>query len=105
MEYMNLQSVAECVEEMAECAVPTPAVDAATRGMRRLRAEQLDEVDAVVNGAAFSAKGFRSPTDWLMVTTREGIGFCKLTLHLAEPTAKQRPARSSSTNAPCTSPD
>ncbi len=81
---MILQAVAECVEEMAERAVPTPAVDAATRGMRRLRAEQLDEVDAVVNGAAFYAKGFRSPTDWLMVTTREGVGFCKLTLHLAE---------------------
>ncbi len=38
----------------------------------------------MVNGGSFYAKGFRSPTDWLMVTTREGVGFCKLTLHLAD---------------------
>ena len=81
---MSRQAFAECVEELAERANPTPAVDAATRAMRRLRAEQLDEVDAVVNGGSFYAKGFRSPTDWLIVTTREGVGFCKLTLHLAD---------------------
>ncbi|MGB3735804.1 MAG: DUF222 domain-containing protein, partial [Ilumatobacter sp.] len=81
---MTRQAFATCVEEMAERADPTPAVDAATRAMRRLRATQLDEVDAVVNGASFYANGFRSATDWLMVTTREGVGFCKLTLHLAD---------------------
>ena len=81
---MYRQAFAECAEELAERADPTPAVDAATRAMRRLRAEQLDEVDAVVNGGSFYAKGFRSPTDWLVVTTREGVGFCKLTLHLAD---------------------
>ena len=75
---------AECVEEMTERAHPTPAVDAATRQMRRLRAEQLDEVDAVVNGGSFYTRGFRSATDWLVVTTSEGVGFCKLTLHLAD---------------------
>lgn len=81
---MYRQAFAECVEELAERADPTPAVDAATRAVRRLRAEQLDEVDAVVNGGSFYAKGFHSPTDWLIVTTREGVGFCKLTLHLAD---------------------
>lgn len=81
---MARQVFAECVEEMAERADPTPAVDAATHSMRRLRAEQLDEVDAVVNGGSFYARGFRSPTDWLMVTTNEGVGSCKLTLHLAD---------------------
>lgn len=81
---MSRQAFVECGEEMSERADPTPAVNAATRAMRRLRAEQLDEVDAVVNGASFYAKGFRSPTDWLVVTTREGVGFCKLTLHLAD---------------------
>jgi len=81
---MTRQVFVECVEEMSERADPTPAVDAATRAMRRHRSEQLDEVDAVVNGGSFYAKGFRSPTDWLMVTTREGVGFCKLTLHLAD---------------------
>ena len=84
MDDMTRQVFAECVEEMTERAHPTPGVDAATRQMRRLRAEQLDEVDAVVNGGAFYAKGFRSPTDWLVVTTCEGVGFCKLTLHLAD---------------------
>jgi hypothetical protein len=81
---MTRQAFVECVEEMSERADPTPAVDAATRAMRRHRCEQLDEVNAVVNGASFYANGFRSPTDWLMVTTREGVGFCKLTLHLAD---------------------
>ena len=81
---MYRQAFAKGAEELAERADPTPAVDAATRAMRRLRAEQLDEVDAVVNGGSFYAKGFRSPTDWLVVTTREGVGFCKLTLHLAD---------------------
>ncbi|MEP1126615.1 MAG: DUF222 domain-containing protein [Ilumatobacter sp.] len=81
---MTRQVFAECVEEMAERADPAPAVDAATRAMRRNRSVQLDEVDAVVNGGSFYARGFRSPTDWLVVTTREGVGFCKLTLHLAD---------------------
>jgi len=84
MNNMTRQAFVECVEEMSERADPTPAVDAATRAMRRHRSEQLDEVDAVVNSGSFYAKGFRSPTDWLMVTTREGVGFCKLTLHLAD---------------------
>jgi hypothetical protein len=52
--------------------------------MRGFRAEQLDEIQAVVDGGSLYAKGFRSPTDWLMVTTREGVGPCKQTLHLAE---------------------
>ena len=84
MDIMSRQVFAECVGEMSERAHPTPGVHAATRAMRRLRAEQLDEVDAVVNGASFYARGFRSPTDWLVVTTCEGVGFCKLTLHLAD---------------------
>lgn len=81
---MSRQVFAECVKELAEWADPTPSVDTATRGMRRLRAEQLDHVNAVVNGGSFYANGYRSATDWLMVTTREGVGFCKLTLHLAD---------------------
>jgi hypothetical protein len=84
MEYMKSRVLSECAEELAERADPTPGVGAATRGMRRFRAEQLDEIQAVVDGASFYAKGFRSPTDWLMVTTREGVGQCKQTLHLAE---------------------
>jgi len=84
MDNMTRQAFVECVEEMTERADPTPAVDAATRAMRRHRSEQLDEVNAVVNGGSFYANGFRSPTDWLMITTREGAGFCKLTLHLAD---------------------
>ena len=55
-------------------------------GVDRRRVEQrdLDEVDAVVNGGSFYTRGFRSPTDWLTVTTRESVGLCKLTLQLAD---------------------
>ena len=34
--------------------------------------------------APFYSLGFRSPTDWLATTTREGVGQCKITLHLAD---------------------
>ena len=58
---MTRQAFVECVEEMSERADPTPAVDAATRAMRRHRSEQLDEVDAVVNGGSFYAQRIPLP--------------------------------------------
>lgn len=38
----------------------------------------------MVDGGPLCAKGFRSPTERLMVATREGVGQCKQTFHLAE---------------------
>jgi Domain of unknown function (DUF222) len=81
---MQTLPIAECVEELDRLADPTPAVTAATRGMRRQRAEQLDEVDAIVQRGEFYTLGYRSATDWLYQTTGEGIGHCKVTLQLAE---------------------
>ena len=47
-------------------------------------AEQLDEIHSVVDRAEFIRLGYRSATDWLAVTTGEGIGHCKRMLQLAE---------------------
>ncbi len=63
---------------------PAPEVTATTRAMRRLRAEQLDEVQAVVGGGRFYRLGYRSPAAWLAATSHETYGACRVTLHLAE---------------------
>ena len=81
---VDMGVIGACVEELAERADPTPAVGAATRALRQARALQLDEVHAVINGGSFYARGFRSPTDWLLVTTRESVGHCKQTITLAD---------------------
>lgn len=72
------------MEELGRLADPTPEVTGVTRGIRRQRAEQLDEVHTIVARGDFYALGFRSATDWLYRTTGEGIGHCKITLQLAE---------------------
>jgi hypothetical protein len=72
------------VAELSGYHAPTPDVAVSTRLVRQARAVQLDEVGAAVEVGAFSSLGFRSPTDWLATTTREGVGQCKLTLHLAD---------------------
>ena len=74
----------ECVAEMSRYHAPAPDVAASTRLVRQARAVQLDEVGTAVDAGAFFSLGFRSPTDWLATTTREGIGQCKITLHLAD---------------------
>ncbi|MFK7916432.1 MAG: DUF222 domain-containing protein [Ilumatobacter sp.] len=81
---MNPTVIAECVEELDRLIDPTPEVTAATRAMRIHRSEQLDEIRDVVDRAAFYRYGYRSATDWLVVSTGEGYGHCKLTLHLAD---------------------
>ncbi|MFN3256755.1 MAG: DUF222 domain-containing protein [Ilumatobacter sp.] len=81
---MEARMIAEGVEELERLADPTPAVTAATRAMRRQRAEQLDEVHAVVTRGEFYQLGYRSPTSWLAVTTGEGIGHCTGTILLAD---------------------
>ena len=81
---MNPTVIRECVEEVDRLIDPTPAVTRATRAIRRHRAEQLDEVHSVADRAEFYRLGYRSATDWLAVTTGEGIGHCKLTLQLAD---------------------
>ena len=81
---MNPSMIAECVEELDRLIDPTPAVTAATRAMRTNRAVQLDEIHTVVDRADYYPMGYRSATDWLTVTTGEGVGQCKLTLQLAD---------------------
>ena len=81
---METIAIADCVEELERRADPTPAVTAATRALRRHRAEQLDEVHTVVSRAEFFRLGYRSATDWLAVTTGEGVGHCRITLQLAD---------------------
>lgn len=82
---MDRTTLTRCGEELANYHVAaSPAVDDATRAMRRLRAEQLDRVHAVVERAGFLGDGFRSATDWLAATTNESIGQCKVTLTLAD---------------------
>ncbi len=63
---------------------PTGTVDEVTRSLRRLRAVQLDEVHLAVGARVWVGAGFRSPTEWLMVTSREAYGQCRLLVHLAE---------------------
>ena len=74
----------EGVAELSRYHAPTPDVAASTRLVRQARAVQLDEVAVAVEAGAFYSLGFRSPTDWLATTTREGVGQCKITLHLAD---------------------
>ena len=75
---------AEAVAELSRYHAPTPDVAASTRLVRQARAVQLDEVATAVDAGAFYSLGFRSPTDWLATTTREGVGQCRVTLHLAD---------------------
>jgi hypothetical protein len=72
----------ECQTEPTQ--VPVDAVDELTRSLRRLRAAQLDEIHAEVGGRGWVRAGYRSPTDWLMVTSREAYGQCRLLVHLAD---------------------
>ena len=74
----------EGVAELSRSHAPTPDVAVSTRLVRRARAVQLDEVGAAVDAGSFFSLGFRSPTDWLATTTREGVGACKITLRLAD---------------------
>ncbi len=74
----------EGVAELSRYHAPTPDVAASTRLVRQARAAQLDEVGAAVDAGSFFSLGFRSPTDWLATTTREGVGACRVTLHLAD---------------------
>ena len=83
LEYVTSTVLSDYVEELTFYSDPTPAVTASTRLLRRVRAEQLDEVHAQVSAAKFYRLGFRSPTAWLATTTRDSVGQCKLTLHLA----------------------
>ena len=80
---MTSTVLSDCVEELTFYSDPTPAVTTSTRLLRRARAEQLDEIHAQVGAAKFYRLGFRSPTDWLATSTRDSIGQCKITLHLA----------------------
>lgn len=81
---MDRETIEACAEEMAaHAAGPTPEVTSATRTLRRLRSEQLDEVHAVVESGGFFRFHYRSATDWLASTTNEPIGQCKVTLRLA----------------------
>ena len=80
------------IDEREECRTePTDApagaldaVDGLTRSLRRLRAAHLDEIHAAIGSKVWVRAGYRSPTDWLMVTSREAHGQCRLTVHLAE---------------------
>ncbi|MGA9278951.1 DUF222 domain-containing protein [Ilumatobacter sp.] len=81
---MDTTVLSECVEELSRYHAPTPDVAASTRLVRRARAAQLDEVGIAVDAGSFFGLGFRSPTDWLTTTTREGVGACRTTLHLAD---------------------
>jgi hypothetical protein len=81
---MKRSVITECFDELDRLTDPTPAVTAATRGMRRQRAEQLDEIHAVISRGEFYKMGYRSATDWLAVTTGEGIGHCKVAVVLAD---------------------
>ena len=74
----------EGVAELSRYHAPAPDVTASTRLVRQARAVQLDEVGTAVDAGAFYSLGFRSPTDWLATTTREGVGACKTTLRLAD---------------------
>ncbi len=58
--------------------------DAATVTLRRARATQLDDVHAAVTSGRWQIHGFRSPHNWLAVTTGESPGQCSTTLHLAD---------------------
>ncbi|MGB0114469.1 MAG: DUF222 domain-containing protein, partial [Ilumatobacteraceae bacterium] len=60
------------------------AAGAATVSLRRLRAAQLDSVQAVVDSGRWMTHGFRSPHAWLATTTGEAPGHCRVTLHLAD---------------------
>lgn len=80
---MESTVLSDCVEELTFYADPTPAVTASTRLLRQVRAEQLEQVHGQVSAAKFYRLGFRSPTDWLATTTRDSVGQCKNTLHLA----------------------
>jgi hypothetical protein len=77
------------IDEREECRtasihVPVDAVDGLTRSLRRLRAAQLDEIHAAIEAKGWVRAGYRSPTDWLMVTSHEAYGQCRLLVHLAE---------------------
>lgn len=74
----------ECVAELSRYHAPTPDVASSTCLVRQARAAQLDEVGTAVDAGSFFNLGFRSPTDWLATTTREGVGTCKVTLLLAD---------------------
>ena len=77
--------LADCVEELtAYAAGPAPAVDGATRALRRVRSEQLAEVGRVVSAGSFFSWGYRSATEWLATTTNESVGQCKNTIRLAD---------------------
>lgn len=75
---------AERVAELSRYHAPTPDVAASTRLLRQARAAPLDEVGTALDTGTFYSLGSRSPTDWLATTTREGVGTCKITLHLAD---------------------
>lgn len=81
---MSPTVIAECVEELERLADPTPAVTAAVRAKRKCRAEELDEVRAVMRSGEFFRMGHRSATSWLATTTGESIGHCKTTITLAD---------------------
>lgn len=78
------QALADCIDELSRYHGAGPDVAESTRLLRTVRAAQLDDVAAVVESGSFFGAGFRSPTDWLTTTTQEGVGPCKITLHLAE---------------------
>ena len=74
-----------CQTESAGPAdAPADAVDGLTRSLRRLRAAQLDELHTAIESRDWARAGYRSPTDWLVVTSREAYGQCRLSVHLAE---------------------
>ena len=81
---MDREVWVEGVAELSRYHAPTPDVAASTRSVRRARAVQLDEVGGAVDAGSFCSLGFRSPTDWLATITREGVGQCRVTLHLAD---------------------
>ena len=81
---MDTKVLEECAAELSRYHAPTPDVEASTRLVRRARAAQLHEVGVAVDSGSFFSHGFRSPTDWLTTTTREGVGACKITLRLAD---------------------
>ncbi len=81
---MEVLEIEACAAEFAAASDPTSAVDATTRMLRQARANQLDEIRAMVDSGAYLGGGYRSPAAWLVDATRESYGLCTLTLSMAK---------------------
>lgn len=73
------ESADEVERGMASATVTT-----LTRQLRRQRFAQLEEIAATLCSGSYAGEGFRSPTDWLAVTTGESVGRCRTWIRWAE---------------------